>query len=182
MISKNNNYLNYLIYILILVLIGCGNDRKMSNEVNIWIGKKLILPNDSLIRNYNANKSPNPLTKKVKILAAINGDCSVCYEELKIWKNYINEIDTSQVGLIFVVSTFNKLIEFNDINNSLLKFNYPYFQDDGEKIVRENNLSDDRLLKTFLLDSTNKVILIGNPTMHESLYNLYQMEINKRIR
>ncbi|AUP78669.1 redoxin domain-containing protein [Flavivirga eckloniae] len=176
---KKNIY--YILIVLLFINLSCVKNKEINSEVNNWVGKQLTLPKDSLIRNY-IKKKTNPLKKKIKILTVINGDCSICYDELKAWKSYIKETDTSQVGFVFIIYTFNKLMEFNDMNNSTLKFQYPYFQDDGEKIVKENNFPDNRLLKTFLLDSENKVILIGNPTIHKSINDLYKKEIKKRIK
>lgn len=167
------------IVIILCVFIRCKESNVEKKDISKWFNKEIVLPNDSLI--VNNQKFPNPLIKKIKILSLINGDCSVCYDELREWKEFIKEVDTGKVGFIFNIYTFNDLIAFEDMNRNTLKFKYPYFKDVGAKIKEINDFSDDKIYKTVLLDEFNKVILIGNPNVHPDIRKLYLNEIKKRM-
>lgn len=168
-----------IITILFGLITSCNkSNKKTESLVNKWLGKQLTLPSDSLIRNYDI-KFSSPLTKKIKILTLIDGDCSICYNELEDWKKFMKKIDTSEVGAVFTIYSYDGLSEFNQAQ---INFPYPYFQDNGEKILNINEVSQDKFYKTFLLDEDNKVILVGNPNIHEKISELYLAEIKKRTK
>jgi hypothetical protein len=57
------------------------------------------------------------------------------------------------------------------------KFNYPVFIDIKDTINRLNHFPGKREYQCFLLDKTNKVQMIGNPTMSPKIWALYKQII-----
>ncbi len=167
----------------ILILIGiayvsCKNKLDSAKVVVEWNGKKLILPVDSLIRSSDSNNT-KPLSKKVKILTTINASCGSCIGELKDWKDFMGNIDTSKVGFVFLFYSIDNLMSFEEVNRFDIKFSYPFFFDKGKVIITKNNIPDDKRRQTFLLDSMNSVVLVGNPIHNKEISQLYRNEIRR---
>ena len=78
--------------------------------------------------------------KKLKIFIPINGDWNMCIDELEKWKLFIEkDIDTSIVGLGFLIFTFDDLNTFTSLTNSLMiDFEYPFYQDKGMECLKKN--------------------------------------------
>jgi len=145
------------------------------------MGRHIILPNDSLIRNLKRNYT-DPLKKDIKILTIIDANCSECITNLKSWKKFITQIDTSQVGIVFVCHSIDHLMTFKNLDSTEINLSLPYFEDIGKELAAKNKLSDDKRLQTFLLDSANNVILVGNPSNNPAVAKLYEKEIKKLMK
>lgn len=169
-----------ILIIIFCFLFACKNKSEISIIVNKWQGKQFVLPDDSLMIN-TYRKNINPLSKKQKIVAVIDASCGVCVSELKDWEVFMKDIDTNKVGFIFLLHSIDKLMIFEKLNSSLIHFSYPYFYDIRKMVICKNNIPENKLFQTFLLDSTNHVVLIGNPIRNNELATLYKSEIRKTI-
>jgi hypothetical protein len=168
----------YSILIILCLFLACRNKSEVKQVVETWNGKQFILPDDSLV--VNSNKiTINPLSKKIKIVTAINASCGACISELRDWMVFMKDFDTSQVGFIFLLYSNDHLMAFEKINPVSIHFTYPYFHDKGKKVFLKNNIPEHKLYQTFLLDSTNHVVLVGNPINNKELSALYKSEIQK---
>lgn len=177
--NKNKN--NYSTFIVIFCLLfACTNKSEVEKTVKHWQGKHFFLPNDSLMIKTNRSTF-TPLSKKIKIATTINASCGACITELEDWMVFMKGIDTSQVGFVFLLYSNDQLMAFEKINSASIHFTYPYFHDKGRKVFLKNDISESKLYQTFLLDSTNNVILVGNPINNKDLSAIYQSEIKKRI-
>lgn len=149
-----------------------------------WLNKVLIIPENLEI--HEANQDIDSLETKfysagIKIVTYLNGDCSACILDLNKWKEYIfnGDLDKDIVFLFFVYSTDYSVFEM--MNRTEIHFPYPLIYDNLNQFYKANNIPSNRLLQTFLLDSNNKIILIGNPIYSEKLKELYTIEI-KRLK
>ena len=61
-------------------------------------------------------------------------------------------------------------------------FNYPIFYDYTDTVNKINNFSKNKNLHTFLIDSTNKVKLIGNPLKSKKLLETYKKYIENELK
>lgn len=164
--------------VLYAMLVSCSNKPRTQEMVTKWRGKALTLPNDSL-KEESLQHKINPLSKKIKILTIINVSCGSCINELNDWLGFMSATDTSKVGFIFLFHSIDNLTTFDEINQSFIHFQYPYFFDREMSIVKKNNLPNEKQYQTFLLDSTNRIVLIGNPNYQKELSRLYQSEIHR---
>lgn len=165
--------------VLIFCLSSCNNNSKISERVEELVGKEIILPEEDLIRNFKSNEIQNPLNKRIKIFTVINAGCGICIEDLENWKEFMLEIDLSKIGIVYLCFSEDHLNNFERINEENLNLNYPYFEDVGKRIFSKNNFGNEKLYQTFLLDESNKVILVGDPNQHKSIKKLYLEEIKK---
>lgn len=176
--------------ILFFVCISCKknlNDSKTientKNTLSYWRERNIILPNDSLIKNHSL-EFPNPKNRKIKIITLINGSCGSCIYELNEWEKFRKKINSSQLGLIYLVYSNDNLHLFKDLlSNSKINFNHPYFEDIDKRVIGANGFSKyDTNFQTFLIDKYDNIILAGNPISNKKIKELYLKEIQKRLK
>lgn len=156
-----------------MIFCNCGRSEKPEHKkiIDKWIGKKIILPRLSNQFTYN---------EKVKIVTEINGNCFQCISRLELWSDFINEIkkncENCNIQYYFYIGGVDTSA-FNTINDSILHFNYPVIFDQNNSFYKMNKLHENSLYHTMLLDSSDKVLLIGTPIMNKKLQTLYLEEI-----
>jgi len=190
--------MNYTKIILISVLsIFCAvsscinnNQNNTKNQfkekVKAYIGKKIILPKDSLIHLKDNNVLPieesNLYSNEMKIVTCINANCHICVYNLDKWKQeLIKKINSKNLNYIFYLYTDN----YDLFKKSLyykISGDYPLLIDTTNAFVSDNNLPKmDKRFHTFLINKNNEIILVGNPLQNIRIKNLYFEEINKRL-
>ena len=173
-----------IVLIIILTLnTSCNPNKKNEEYVKYWMDRELVLPSDTaIIEAIDSNSKLDYIeNKEFKIVTRIDGDCSVCIDELLEWKKlvqeYANELNLS---FHFYVTTNNFEI-FKKINKSTIRFPYPLIFDRLDDLRIKNNLKKDKRFNTFLLDRDNRVVLIGNPIRNKKIKQLYFEKIRKKV-
>lgn len=156
--------------------------KEMKKVVNEWYGKQIILP-DSLTKLKESVLYPvetNTLkTNNLKILTIVSGECSSCIETLSKWELFIDSINTfSKVQLIVIVETTD-ISHFLSNYLSFIPDNIQLYFDVSLNLLLNNKLPNDWTLRTFLLDKSNSILLIGNPIYNRQIYNLYLNRIKE---
>jgi hypothetical protein len=190
--------MNYTKIILISLLpIFCVNSSCIRNNKNntknqfkenvkAYIGKKIILPEDSLILLKDDNILPieesNLRSNEMKIVTSINGNCHICVYNLDKWKQeLIKKLNSKKLHFIFYLHTddydlFKKSLYYK------ISGDYPLLIDTTNAFVSDNDLPKmDKRFHTFLINKNNEIILVGNPLQNIKIKNLYFEEINKRL-
>ena len=159
----------------ILLLAYCCSVKSEKTEyesiIEEWIGKKIVLPRLSNQFKYD---------EKVKVVTKINGNCFQCISRLELWSRFIDEIEKNcencNVQYYFYISGADTSA-FKTMNDSIIQFNYPVILDQNNTFYKLNKLHENSLYHTMLLDSLDKVLLIGTPIMNKKLQALYIDEI-----
>ena len=175
------------ILILILGFIFCSKENsKVQEEASRWMGDTLELPRvsqvlykDSLYRKQKLiNENP-----KLKVTTFIWGECQSCVEDLKKWEHFFEFVHSKRDVEMFFYLNIQEISFFikNYYDNNFFK--YPLIIDKKLNYLTKNDLPfKNKVYQTFLLDSNNKVILVGNPIYNKKLMKLYKQEINKRLK
>lgn len=180
-------YIKNIVIISIVVLsiftISC-NRNKNKQFVKEREGSSLILPEiKELLYKDSLYKNKIPFHRApLKITTFIWGDCHVCIKDLKKWEEFYNIAKNNKKLQIhfYLYATDIKLFVNNLYTEEIHKF--PLIIDQNFNYLENNNLPQkNKNFQTFLVDSNNKVILIGNPTLNNKLKKLYLEEINKRL-
>lgn len=163
-----------LVVVAFLILSSCSSfDRKHSQsfeeELKLKIGTKLELP---ISNQLGSNK--------LHIISYIDGDCYSCLEYADLWNKFAKKISNRSVSIV---------IYLHSSNYDYLKRNYSIFTNSDVMIIEDkdklfpkyNNLSENKILQTFLIDHNQKILLIGNPVMSENIETLYFKVINEEI-
>jgi hypothetical protein len=108
--------------------------------------------------------------------------CSSCRLKLIEWKQLIAESDSlfhGRLGFLLFFQPKNR----NEMTFLFeqFHFNYPVFIDMNNTINRLNHFPQQQSYQCFLLDSNNKVLMIGNPTLNPKIWELYKKIITGEI-
>jgi len=149
----------------------CHRNHKLKELVNSWVNREIILPTYLPFKIYGKDTIVSTdFTYKIINYIDTN-DCMSCNLKLYEWRQLRNEIKNNRTGIIFIVHA-NNYDEFETLlrkNRADFLCIYDYDRD----IQKLNNFPNKKSLQTFLLDSNNKVLLIGNPIYNEKLRKLY---------
>jgi len=163
------------------------SEKREDRKIEEIIGENVKIKFDStfiLYRNkihtlsdYNYNNG-NP-----KIVSRIYGDCHVCIKALKKWKKseIIRQFDTLGVKIMFYIFS-DEYKYFEEKMYPKIVLSHPLIIDTTNSFLRENSfIGINKNNHTLLLNSNNKVLLVGNPINNKKLMKLYKEEINKRL-
>lgn len=170
------------IFILYISILSCQN-QKINQVVHQWANKEIIFPEKLSYSIEIDSIWNNLLSHEYKILVAVDSNtCTECHLKLYEWKKLIQEIDsiTNNTAFLFIIHTKDySLLDIIKENN---KFNYPIIYDYDNKIGKLNKFPRNFLFQTFLLDSNNKIILVGNPIGNKYLWDLYKQIITNTLK
>lgn len=169
MYSKSLNSQLLFILLLVIVVISCSKspNARYANIIKKWDGKEIILP------KIKPNNVEQILPVDFKIVTRIKGDCYPCLAQLKLWNSFINKILKERKILFNFYIVISDTLMYRKINEKELHFDYPVIFDLDDQFKKLNKLENNDVLQTFLLDQTNKVIVIGNPINNPKLEELY---------
>lgn len=166
-----------MILLLTLLLMSCNRVNK--SDPASMIGTKLWMP-EEICQNVNANK----------IVAYYDfAGCLSCeLKEIKLWQDKLIEIERlrndfgADVSLFFIVNT----PEYDNIADAFEKLHpYGYFDviyDKERAFEKHNILPEKSIYDCFLIDSKDRICLIGNPLFSEVLWNKYVTRIKGKRR
>ena len=175
-----NTQLFLLIILTISMCLSCRQNTakdRMLNFVRGWEGKEIIYPSLPFFTIYGEDTLMNYVKTgaKYSIVSYIDSlGCFSCKLQAKEWKDFIKRIDS--------ISNFNIPVNIfvhngnrEDIISILKKENFdiPICLDFQDSLRILNDFPDNIAFRTFLLDSRNKVIAIGNPIFNPKVKELY---------
>ena len=157
-----------------ILIINCSLPYFCTKEKNNgFISLPSNLKESGLGMNLSCDEFKKIFHDKMKIVAVINSDCSVCHSEIWEWERLIKKHhEFSEVPIVFILfgSEFN-LPE--RLYRSTVFNNFSFFLDKEKQFYRLNCLSADKSLSAFLLDSNWRIVSPGNPIYSEAILNNY---------
>lgn len=180
------------VFIIILTIIGgfaaCNDSRtkQISSFMKDKKGEVIKIPDsisvkelniDSTYSHYSSKEFVN--SKSLRIVTSIDGDCHACVNHLKEWKSVISKFSKSNVKFLFFIYADN-YARFELMNMHEINFEYPVVYDYNNDFAINNNIPDDYLLNTMLIDSRGKILVIGNPLKSLEILKLYEDEITRK--
>ncbi|MCM1093926.1 MAG: DUF1573 domain-containing protein [Lachnospiraceae bacterium] len=169
-----------ILIVLTAILFSCNRNYNFSDVVRQWMGKEINLPESMSFILQGDTIDYNWINSDYKIITFVDSiGCSECQMRLPMWQHIVDKLNSS----LDVDVSFIMVVETGDAESivNLLKQNYfclPVVIDTDGKVSKMNQLPPAQELKTFLLDSDNRVVAIGNPAFSKSVYTLYENIIN----
>ena len=176
---------HFLICFLIfgLFMVSCNPQKKQITEaLSQMMNKEIVFPNALQAKILGRDTIVDVLKKpgyKIVTYADSSG-CTDCRMNFYGWKLKMDEAKAwnKPVDFVFILqpkdeSALISLLKFND-------FSLAVFYDKNTDFIRQNQLSLDPLYQTFLINSENKIVLVGNPVSNKILWNLYKETIEKQ--
>lgn len=177
-----------LLFINIINFFSCKENKQRTEAekiVNEWINKEIKFPSKyqcsiSGIDSVGCNKLFN---SEYKIMLYIDSlGCASCKLKLTDWKSIIKEADSLFPGKLNFLFFFHPKDKRElDILFKRDNFDYPVFIDSKDSINSLNHFPDKQSYQCFLLDETNKVLMVGNPTLNPQIWKLYQEQISGKV-
>lgn len=161
---------------LLLSLHACTSKSKKDMEyVKGWHGKKISLPSesDSLLFGrdsvvYDYSSFP------YKIVLVIGKEqCISCKFDVAKWQELIQQVDSItsfKVGFVFVLEPIYQHDVYVMLRSH--QFMTPVFIDTNNTFRSMNKISDNDS-HVWLLDSNNRIIYIGDPTVNQKINKEY---------
>ncbi len=164
-------------YIACLFLISCSSKKKEIKQVlTYWMGKEIIFSDSLQCKIYGKDTSAFLLDRhKYKIFHYVDTNgCSECQLKFYDWECLQRQIDSLHADISIVFVVFAKHYVPIEVSQRLNKFGTPIFYDTSGKMGRINDFSFNPKYKTFLLDSSNHVVGVGNPALNSQIWAFYQ--------
>lgn len=170
--------------LLILCLATSCNSRKreITRLVKEWKNKEILFPDHLEAKIYGQDTNcPDIWKAKYKILNYTDtSGCTECKMQLYDWKKLKQQTDSLGLEVSYLFIAWVKQYEELETLQSVNKCNIPFFYDPQGQMMQLNHFPSHDGFQTFLLDSANRVILIGNPLSSSTLRNLYIQTMIKR--
>ena len=173
-----------LIFILFssLFLFSCLDDKKHDIEILVkeWNNKEIHFPENPVFTRFVTDTIPYRIPKTdYKIVVFVDSvGCISCKLQLPNWKKFMYEVDSlcdGNVPFVFFFQT-KDVCELRYILRQD-NFSHPVCIDTEDSFYKLNRFPGEMMFQTFLVDSANRVKVIGNPIHNLSIKELYLKEI-----
>lgn len=173
MIQANKNiYLALLLLTFFCCFCQKREDDQLRRQVKEMLGKEVHLPPYRTAAGTDYTKA--------KLVTRINGNCMPCIYKLSLWKPFIQKLDREyKVPVLFYVTVSDTLLLKKVLSD--IHFDYPIIIDYNDDFLKNNHLPDNSILHTMLLDSTNRISLLGTPLNNMRLQKLYFERIEELL-
>ncbi|KGL49223.1 hypothetical protein HQ49_03175 [Porphyromonas gulae] len=190
---RNDGFMSTKIKLSILILhtlfslFSCQGKASKNAEdlVAYWFDREIIIPDSLVFTRFATDTVPFDYRQKpYRIL--VYGDstgCTGCELQLKGWMRLMKELEEiapNQIEYLFILFPNDKQKLKTILQNE--RFYYPVCIDECDKTNTLNRFPKQKEAHTFLLDSSNKVKIIGNPVYNHEIEKLYKNELGTFAR
>lgn len=163
----------------LIYMVGFGGCSSVSNEQQIvseWMGREISMPDELVFQIQDSQIDLSSYTPDFRIINFIDSSgCTSCKLKLPVWDKLIKElkaINDVDVEVMTIVDTRNS----RDLQYILQRdnFAYPVAIDQAGLFNKENDLPQEAMFNTFLIDKDNNVVAIGNPVINPKIRDLYK--------
>ena len=165
-----------------LFLFSCSDDKKHDIEVLVkeWNNKEIRFPDNPVFTHYVTDTVPYRIPKSdYKVVVFVDSvGCISCKLQLPKWKEFMHEVDLLSDGNVPFVFFFQTK-DVSELRYILRRdnFSHPVCIDTEDSFNKLNRFPDVMTFQTFLVDSGNRVKVIGNPIHNLSVKELYLKEL-----
>ncbi len=160
---------------MIMMAASCSSGKTdYESAILEWTGREIVFPDSMRLAGGEVFvKEPSDFT----IVAYYDSvGCTGCRMKLPYWNEFMNSIDSVNEGydiqLILIINADNDAKISELINKSGYK--HTLLIDEKDIFNKVNGLAVDYNLRTFLLDSDDRILAIGNPVDNASLGKVYK--------
>ena len=174
------NKLLFAIFCLFASLcVSCSNGDRNAKEIKRMLGRHIDFGDDyRVIPDSMSLPIKRALEKDTIIISYIDElSCTECsVKMLKKWQEFVRMINKDLQLLVVIKENSPVEIEKLILENHL----GPVLLYESDKFKERNGLDVLAVNKTFLIDSENKIILVGEPYGNRKMMELYSKVINDK--
>ena len=157
------------------------NDRaKVESLVKEWNNKEIRFPDNPVFTRFVTDTVPYRIPKTdYKVVVFVDSvGCISCKLQLPKWKEFMHEVDSLSDGNVPFVFFFQTK-DVRELRYILRRdnFSHPVCIDTEDSFYKLNRFPGEMMFQAFLVDSENRVKVIGNPIHNLSIKDLYLKEI-----
>ena len=175
-----NKFCSLLFVTCILFSCQKTEHKRILDIVKEWDGKEITFPTHSIFTIQGYDTIPYKIPKSdYKVVVFVDSvGCISCKLQLPNWKKFMHEVDSLCDGNVPFVFFFQSK-NVRELRNILRRdsFSYPICIDTEDSFNKLNRFPDVMTFQTFLVDSGNRVKVIGNPIHNLSVKELYLKEL-----
>ena len=167
---------------LTCIFVSCQETERerISLLVKEWDNKEIRFPGNPIFTSMVEDTIPYRIPKTdYKVVVFVDSvGCISCKLQLPRWKEFMHEVDSLSDGNVPFVFFFQTKDE-RELRYILKRdnFSYPVCIDTEDIFNKLNRFPEEMMFQTFLIDSENRVKVIGNPIHNLSVKDLYLKEI-----
>lgn len=152
----------------------------MERLVQEWNGKEIRFPSHPVFTRFVTDTVPYRIPKNdYKVVVFVDSvGCISCKLQLPKWKEFMHEVDSLCEGKVSFVFFFQSA-NVKELRYILRRdgFSLPVCIDADDSFNSLNHFPGEMMFQTFLVDSENRVKVIGNPIHNLSVKDLYLKEL-----
>ena len=152
----------------------------MERLVQEWNGKEIRFPSHPVFTRFVTDTVPYRIPKTdYKVVVFVDSvGCISCKLQLPKWKEFMHEVDSLCEGKVSFVFFFQSA-NVKELRYILRRdgFSLPVCIDADDSFNSLNHFPGEMMFQTFLVDSENRVKVIGNPIHNLSVKDLYLKEL-----
>lgn len=171
-----------LLSAFLAVCVSCRESRhnQMERLVQEWNGKEIRFPSHPVFTRFVTDTVPYRIPKTdYKVVVFVDSvGCISCKLQLPKWKEFMHEVDSRCKGKVSFVFFFQSA-DVKELRYILRRdgFSLPVCIDADDSFNSLNHFPGEMMFQTFLVDSENRVKVIGNPIHNLSVKELYLKEL-----
>ena len=164
-----------------LFILSCTDGRnKIEKQVNEWNNKEILFPGNPVFTSMVKDTVPYRIPKTgYKVVVFVDSvGCISCKLQLPKWKEFMHEVDSLSDGNVPFVFFFQTK-DVRELRYILRRdnFSHPVCIDTEDSFYRLNRFPGEMMFQAFLVDSENRVKVIGNPIHNLPVKDLYFKKI-----
>lgn len=180
--------MKYSYVLCLLLLFSCGNKKQLSKDYELLQSAPISFPVTAQIvydgRDTVIDDFYNATLKQVIFVDSL--DCSPCFiKGMNSWApllDYSAGLD-NVVKYYFIFSPKAKDLWSVKSNLKSLVLDYPVIIDIDQEFIKTNShIPKNKLFHSFLLDSANNVVLVGDPSRNEKVRDLFYRKTQETYR
>lgn len=167
---------------LLFFAMSCQKNERAKIEflVKEWNNKEIRFPDNPVFTRFVTDTVPYRIPKSdYKVVVFVDSvGCISCKLQLPKWKEFMHEVDSLSDGNVPFVFFFQTK-DVSELRYILKRdnFSHPVCIDTEDSFYKLNRFPKEMMFQTFLIDSENRVKVIGNPIHNLSVKDLYLKEI-----
>jgi hypothetical protein len=179
--------INVALFFFMVLTSSCTQNKKIERQIEQLCEMAIRIDVDSMVAcNVSDSVLLNPTGSNLKmIIWADSTECSQCYiRHLDYWKGYMKLENENPDGIQFyyILETAPEKMEEMISLIQTTQLEHVIYVDTMQLFRRNNpNIPSDVLFHSFLLDSDNKVVLVGNPTRNKGIQNLFNRILDEKL-
>ena len=173
-------YFHVILSVISFAIISCvQSNEQRSDIVRQLLGKEVKYPDYLTYQICDTPIDYDFEDADFKIVTYLDSTgCCPCRMKLSEWNDFINELkETSENQVNFMMIINSTMTDEIQRELNINGFKHPIAFDEKNDFGALNQMPTDITMQTFLLDSENKILAVGNPVLNPNIKKLYLKKI-----